>query len=106
MGFLSDAVEDKGFTVAYQMDCLRQKFGVTDNLFWEYDFPTKDLGNITAKVFIAGPLHGSIKTVENGNFQHTLPRFDHFLNNLKRTREKKCIIYSFQICFRIRTIKL
>ena len=39
MRFLSDAVEDKGFTVAFQMDCLRQKFGVTDNLFWEYDFP-------------------------------------------------------------------
>ena len=50
MRFLSDAVEDTGFTVACQMDCLRQKFGVTDNLFREYDFPTKDVDNIQQKI--------------------------------------------------------
>ena len=47
--------------VACPMDFLRQKFEVTDNLFWEYDFPTKDVDNIPAKDFMAGTLHGIYK---------------------------------------------
>ena len=68
MRFLSDVVEDKRFTVACQMDCLRQKFGVADNLFWEYDFPTKDVDNIPAKDFIAGSLHGIYKDSRKWEF--------------------------------------
>ena len=102
MRFLSDAVEDKWFTVACQMHCLRQKFGVTDNLFWEYDFRTEDVDTIPAKDFIAGPQHGIYKDGGKSEF----PAYVSKIRPLEKRERKKCIIYSFQIRFKIETIKL
>ena len=89
MRFLSDGVEDKGFTVACQMDCLRQKFGVTDNLFWEYDFPTKDVDNIPAKDFIAGPLHGIYKDGGKWEFPAYASEIRPLFKQSKKNERKK-----------------
>ena len=89
MRFLSDAVEDRGFTVACQMDCLRQKFGVTDNLFREYDLPTKDVDNVPAKGFIAGPLHGVCKDVGKWEFPAYVSKIRPIFEQSKKNEREK-----------------
>ena len=89
MRFLSDAVEDKRFTVACQMDCLRQKFGVTDNLLREHGFPTKDVGKIPAKDFIAGPLHGIYKDGGKWEFPAYASEFRPLFEQSKKNEREK-----------------
>ena len=94
MWFLSGAVEDKVFTVACQMDCLRQKFEVTDNLFRQYDFPTKDVDNIPEKDFIAGLLHGIYKDGGKWEFPAYAPEIRPlFEQSKKKEREKMYNIF-------------
>ena len=52
--FLSDDIN--GYTCALEIDCLRQKFGVTDNIFQEYDVAGADVEIFPIQNIIYGPL--------------------------------------------------
>ena len=83
--FLSDNIEDGGFTVTCQMDCLRQKLGVKCNVFRKYDYLTKDIDNIPAKDFINGSLRGIYK--ENGDRE--FPTYNKKIEPLFEQMKKK-----------------
>ena len=53
--YLSDSVEEGGFAVALEVDCLQQKYGISDNFLKEHDKTRKDIGNVPVKDIILVP---------------------------------------------------
>ena len=80
---MSDSVEEEGFAVALEVDCLQQKYGISDNLLREHDKTHKDIGNVPIKGAIFGPLKGIYQ--ENGKWEFPqYPNVKTFFENIKK----------------------
>ena len=81
--YLSDSVEEGGFAVALEVDCLQQKYGISDNFLKEHDKTRKDIGNVPVKDIIFGPLRGIYR--ENGKWEFPqYPNVKTFFENIKK----------------------
>ena len=80
--YLSDSVEEGRFAVALEVDCLQQKYGISDNFLKKHDKIRKDIGNVPVKDIIFGPLRGIYR--ENGKWE--FPQYANvktFFENIK-----------------------
>ena len=81
--YLSDSVEEEGFAVALEVDCLQQKYGISDNLLREHNKTHKDIRNVPIKDVIFGPLKGIYR--ENGKWEFPqYPNVKTFFENIKK----------------------
>ena len=81
--YLSDSVEEAGFAVGLEVDCLQQKYGISDNFLKEHDESGKDIGNVPVKDIIFGPLSGVYQ--ENGKWEFPqYPKVKTFFEDIKK----------------------
>ena len=65
--FLLDQESEGGYACALEVDCLQQKFGVTDCILREHDKIGKDIGIVPVKDVFIGPLKGIYR--DNGKWE-------------------------------------
>ena len=67
----------------FEVDCLQQKYGISDNFLKEHDKTRKDIGNVPVKDIIFGPLRGIYR--ENGKWEFPqYPNVKTFFENIKK----------------------
>ena len=88
---MPDSVEEGGFAVAFEVECLQQKYGISDDFLKEHDKTRKDIRNIPVNVIIFGPLRGIYR--ENGKWEFPqYPNVETFFENIKK--ENREVIYN------------
>ena len=65
--FLTDSIEEGGYTAAIEVDCLKQKLGTADDILRENPIEKKDIGIAPVTDVIAGPLKAVL--LENGKWK-------------------------------------
>ena len=65
--FLTDSIEEGGYTAAMEVDCLKQKLGTADGILGENTFEKKDIGIVPVTNIIAGSL--KVVPLENGKWK-------------------------------------